>query len=435
MSTVQMTGKKLSEETRRKMSESRKGKYVGEKSPNFGKHPSEETRRKLSAATKGEKNPNFGKHPIPWNKGIPHTEETRRKISQELKGKYVGECSPNFGRHRTLETRRKLSESRKGKFGGENHPMYGKHLPEETRRKISEAHIGKHLSVETRRKMSESRKGKGLRKDNPMFGKHHSEETRRKMSEDRKGENHPMYGKHPSEESRKKMSESHKGKQLGKDNPNYGKHPTPWNRGIPRSEEEKKKMSENSKGITAWNKGKTGVYSEETLQKMSAIRKGRITWMKGKKHSEETRKKIKEKRLEQVFPTKDSKFELDVQDLLREKGIKFEKHKKIKGQPDIFIKPNLCILLDGDFHHANPSKYSDDFVIWRKRISKSSRRYVQEITAKMIWEKDELVNKELRSKGYEIIRIWHSEFKKDPEKCVQEIIKNIEKPSAKMIIQ
>jgi len=297
----------------------------------------------------------------------------------------------------------------------------------------------KKLSAETRRKMSESRKGKRLGKDNPMFGKHHSVETRRKMSEDRKGEKHPMYGTHPSEESRRKMSASHKGKQLGKDNPMFGKHPTPWNRGIPRTEEEKKKMSESSKGIPAWNKGKTGIYSEETIRKMSEARKGKTAGkdnpMYGKEHLPETRRKISEKRLEQVFPTKDSKFELAVQDQLREKGIKFEKHKKIKGQPDIFIKPNLCILLDGDFHHANPSKYSNDFVIWRKRISKSSRRHVQEITAKMIWEKDELVNKELRSKGYEIIRIWHSEFKKDPEKCVQVIIKNIKKPSAKTIIQ
>ena len=162
---------------------------------------------------------------------------------------------------------------------------------------------------------------------------------------------------------------------------------------------------------------------------MSESKKGKYVGEKnpnfGKQASKETRRKISEKRLDQVFPTKDSKFELAVQDQLREKGIKFEKHKKIKGQPDIFIKPNLCILLDGDFHHANPSKYSDDFVIWRKRISKSSTRHVQEITAEMIWEKDELVNKELRSKGYEIIRIWHSEFKKDPEKYVQEIIKNI----------
>jgi len=297
----------------------------------------------------------------------------------------------------------------------------------------------KKLSAETRRKMSESRKGKRLGKDNPMFGKHHSEETRRKMSEDRKGEKHPMYGTHPSEESRRKMSASHKGKQLGKDNPMFGKHPTPWNRGIPRTEEEKKKMSENRKGIRAWNKGKTGVYSEETMRKFSESKKGKYVGEKnpnfGKQASKETRKKISEKRLEQVFPTKDSKFELAVQDQLREKGIKFEKHKKIKGQPDIFIKPNLCIFLDGDFWHANPSMYSDNKIMFKGRISESSGRSVPEKTAKMIREKDELTNKELRAEGYEVLRMWYTKFQKNPEKCVQEIIKNIEKQSAKTIIQ
>jgi len=417
------------------MSESRRGKYAGENSPMYGKHLSEETRRKISAATKGEKNPNYGKHPIPWNKGIPHTEETRRKISQELKGKYVAECSPSFGRHRTLETRRKLSESRKG-IEPWNKGKTGVYS-EETRRKISEAHIGKHLSVETRRKMSESRKGKRLGKDNPMFGKHPSEETRRKMSESHKGklvgEKHPMYGKHHSEESKRKISEATKGEK----NPNYGKHPTPWNRGIPRSEEEKKKMSENRKGFPSWIKGKH--QSEETRRKISESKKGKYAGerssMYGKHHSEEARRKIREKRLEQVVPAKDSKFELSVQDQLRKNGIKFEKHKKIKGQPDIFIKPNLCIFLDGDFHHANPSQYSDDTVIWHKRTSKSSGRQTQEITAKMIREKDEQVNKKLRADGYEILRIWYTKFKKAPEKCIQEIIKFIGNQSAKMIIQ
>jgi len=278
---------------------------------------------------------------------------------------------------------------------------------------------------ETRRKMSESKKGKGLGKDNPMFGKHPSEETRRKMSEVHKGKTPWIKGKHHSEESRRKISEATKGKK----NPNYGKHPTPWNIGIPRTEEEKKKMSENRKGIPSWNKGRTGVYSEKTIRKMSENRKekalGKDNPMFGKEHSPQTRKKISEKRLEQVFPTKDSKFELAVQEQLRNNGIKFEKHKKIKGQPDIFIKPNLCILLDGDFFHANPSKYSDDFVIWHKRISKSSGRHVEEITAKMIHEKDELVNKKLRADGYEIIRIWESEFEKNPEKCLKKIIKRI----------
>jgi len=281
------------------------------------------------------------------------------------------------------------------------------------------------ISEETRKKISASHKGKQLGKDNPNFGKHPSKEARKKMSEAHKGQIPWIKGKHHSEETRKKISEAAKGEK----NPMFGKHPTPWNRGIPRTEDEKKKMSENRKGITSWNKGRTGVYSEKTIRKMSENRKGKALGkdnpMFGKEHSPQTRKKIKEKRLEQVFPTKDSKFELAVQEQLRNNGIKFEKHKKIKGQPDIFIKPNLCILLDGDFHHANPSKYSDDFVIWHKRISKSSGRYVEEITAKMIRKKDELVNKELRADGYKIIRIWHSEFKINPEKCLKKIINGI----------
>lgn len=62
-----------------------------------------------------------GEHP-------PFTEETRRKISSSLKGKMVGKNNPNYGNHKLAgennprygkhlpeETRRKISESRKGK--------------------------------------------------------------------------------------------------------------------------------------------------------------------------------------------------------------------------------------------------------------------------------------------------------------------------------
>lgn len=77
-------GKKASEETRNKLSESHKGKK-----------PSDETRKKMSGKTpwnKGKKGQiawNKGKKgvmPIPWNKGKPQTEEERRKNSESHKG-------------------------------------------------------------------------------------------------------------------------------------------------------------------------------------------------------------------------------------------------------------------------------------------------------------------------------------------------------------
>jgi hypothetical protein len=64
--------------------------------------------------------------------------ETRMKISESLKGKYVGENSPLFGKQRSEETKKKMSEAKKG----ENSPMFGKHHLSETRTKISEGNKG-----------------------------------------------------------------------------------------------------------------------------------------------------------------------------------------------------------------------------------------------------------------------------------------------------
>ena len=46
------------------------------------------------------------------------------------------------------------------------------------------------------------------------------------------------------------------------------------------------------KGMKAWNKGKTGVYSEEAKRKMSEAMKGRKPWNTGKSHSKITKRKI-----------------------------------------------------------------------------------------------------------------------------------------------
>ena len=77
-----MKGKHHSEESRKKMSESRKG----ENNPRFGKHHSAEARKKISEAKKGENNPRFGKPA--WNKGKQHSAEARKKMSESKKGSY-----------------------------------------------------------------------------------------------------------------------------------------------------------------------------------------------------------------------------------------------------------------------------------------------------------------------------------------------------------
>ena len=52
----------VSDESKQKMSDAKKGKYCGEKHPMYGKHFTDEHKSKLSEAMKGENNPWYGKH-------------------------------------------------------------------------------------------------------------------------------------------------------------------------------------------------------------------------------------------------------------------------------------------------------------------------------------------------------------------------------------
>lgn len=88
----------------------------------LGKHHSAESRKKMSEAKKGDKNPRFGKPA--WNNSKHHSEESRKKMSE----KKNGENNPFFGKHHSEEAKKKMSESH-----------IGKHYP-----KLSEAKTGKH---------------------------------------------------------------------------------------------------------------------------------------------------------------------------------------------------------------------------------------------------------------------------------------------------
>jgi|TARA_Y100000310_G_scaffold215633_1_gene216577 hypothetical protein len=155
-------GHKISEETKRKISKSRKGHKA-----------SEETKRKMSEALKGK---------VTWNIGRKHSEETRRKMSISGKGRIFSEehkrkmsvshkrrdYSHMIGRKLPEETKRKMSISAKGRIFSEEHKRKmlgrvpwnkGKKYSEEHKRNISLRQIGRKMSEETRRKISKSNKG------------------------------------------------------------------------------------------------------------------------------------------------------------------------------------------------------------------------------------------------------------------------------------
>lgn len=159
-----------SEETRKKMGESRRGF----RNHNYGKPLSEETKNKLRESQLGEKGHNYGKS---------LSEETKKKISDKLKGREI-----------KSEWIEKAKQNRRS-YKGEENPFYGKSHSNETK---------EHLKQKTKETWKNQ--------PHPWIGRKHSEETKKKMSEDRKG--NPKYSNKLTGECKQKIANSKIGRKL-----------------------------------------------------------------------------------------------------------------------------------------------------------------------------------------------------------------------------
>jgi hypothetical protein len=119
------TGRKLSKETKDKMSRTRQGRT----SPTKG----------MTGLTSGGKNGQFGKK---WyNNG--HTdgtflvgEEPDGWVLGRIRGVKRGKDNPFFGKHHSKETKRQLREKMVGRYDGENNPFFGRVHSNETKIKM-----------------------------------------------------------------------------------------------------------------------------------------------------------------------------------------------------------------------------------------------------------------------------------------------------------
>lgn len=127
--------------------------------------------------------------------------------------------------------------------------------------------------------------------------------------------------------------------------------------------------------------------SEETRERMCKAQQNRDYTP-----STETLNKIRAARAKQVFPIRDSKPEVAMQNQLKELGVPFTTHKLITGQPDIFIEPNICLFIDGCFWHGCKKHFPNPtFRTWNP-------------------ERDGDVNKTLKAEGYAVLRIWEHDI-------------------------
>lgn len=121
----------------------------------YRRHISEETRRKMSESHKGKIRSLLHSQRLSQAlTGRKLSEETKRKISESKKG------SPAYwkGKRMPISARLKMSKHAKLKIGKLN-PFYGKKHTEKTKEKNRLSQLGKEVSLETRQKQSEAQKG------------------------------------------------------------------------------------------------------------------------------------------------------------------------------------------------------------------------------------------------------------------------------------
>ena len=195
----------------------------GENHPMYGKHHSEETKRKISQTRiekglgRGELNPNYNKTQKEWMSEDAY-KRWKQEISEASKQNWKDE---NFRKKRHESQKKYWDEhpERKEQLrvaeSGENSQFYGK-TPQEM--------MG---FDEEKIKKWKTNIGNSVRGENNFwYGKHLYEETKQKISNTRierkvaKGKNNPMYGKYHTEETKGKISEALTGKYSGINNKN-----------------------------------------------------------------------------------------------------------------------------------------------------------------------------------------------------------------------
>jgi very-short-patch-repair endonuclease len=137
---------------------------------------------------------------------------------------------------------------------------------------------------------------------------------------------------------------------------------------------------------------------------------------------EEATKRLEAWSRKNKLPTssRDTKPELLFESYLASLSITFEKQFRTCGYICDFYLPDYHVVveIDGDYWHANPSKFSAQDLVGHKKV-----------TAELIWQSDAKKTKTLESRGYCVIRYWASDLK---HATIQSIFEDIVRASGKL---
>lgn len=113
---------------------------------------------------------------------------------------------------------------------------------------------------------------------------------------------------------------------------------TVWNKGKKLSEQHKLNLKKSHLGQIPWNKGKQGCFSKETLLLKAKIQKGN-SYRKGKKHTDETKEKIR-----QIMLGKTGLFYKHVDENIRVKVVELIKQNIMKTKIAKLLNIKRCTV-------------------------------------------------------------------------------------------
>ena len=112
--------------------------------------------------------------------------------------------------------------------------------------------------------------------------------------------------------------------------------------------------------------------------------------------------------------SKNTSIDITMREMLSEAGTRFEMYPDLFGSPDFQVGKNVLVFCDGDFWHGYryAEKKRPAKKYWREKIEGNMRR-------------DRKVSRKLRRDGWSVLRIWEHNIKKNPDKCMQKILRKI----------
>ena len=119
---------------------------------------------------------------------------------------------------------------------------------------------------------------------------------------------------------------------------------------------------------------------------------------------------------------KDTKIERILAKAMWKEGLRYRKNcKDVFGKPDFCFKgKKIAIFCDSEFWHGKKflegERFKTNSDFWEEKIKRNI-------------ERDKEVNKRLESEGWTVLRFWGKDIETNTDKCVNKIMRYIQKDS------